>query len=290
MHVFSQLALSGIALGFVYGLIAMGMVLIFRAVGVVNFAQADFLMLGGFVSYGLNQQAGLPIGICFGIAALVMGIVGVVFQLCAYWPLRRAKDKTIVVSTLGTAMILREGARIIWGATPKAVDSFVEGSIHIGSTVLQWQYIVIIVTAMILMLGVYLLLEKTFIGNILQATAQDQRTASLMGISVIGAISVTFAISITITGLGGVLLAPIFFVTNTMGVMTGVKAFTAVIIGGFGNVPGAIIGGLIVGLTETFAGGYISTTYKDALIFVMLIFVLIVRPQGLFGEKISEKV
>lgn len=287
---FSQLALSGIALGFVYGLIAMGMVLIFRAVGVVNFAQADFLMLGGFVSYALNQQAGLPIGICFGIVALTMGIVGILFQLCAYWPLRKAKDKTVVVSTLGTAMILREGARIIWGATPKVVDPFIQGSLHIGSTILQWQYIMIIVVALVLMLGVYLLLEKTFIGNILQATAQDQRTASLMGISVITAISVTFAISVMMTGLGGVLLAPIFSVTNTMGITTGVKAFTAVIIGGFGSVPGAVIGGIIVGLTETFAGGYISTTYKDALIFVMLIIVLIVKPQGLFGEKISEKV
>lgn len=287
---FSQLALSGIALGFVYGLIAMGMVLIFRAVGVVNFAQADFLMLGGFISFALNQEAGLPIGISFGIVALVMAIVGVLFQLCAYWPLRKAKDKTVVVSTLGTAMILREGARIIWGATPKVVDPFIEGSLHVGSTVLQWQYIVIIIVALILMLGVYFLLEKTFVGNILQATAQDQRTASLMGISVITAISVTFAISVTMTGLGGVLLAPIFSVTNTMGITTGVKAFTAVIIGGFGSVQGAIIGGIIVGLTETFAGGYISTTYKDALIFVMLIVVLIVKPQGLFGEKISEKV
>lgn len=285
-----QLLVSGIALGVVYGLIAMGMVLIFRAVGVVNFAQGDFLMLGGFVAFVLNQQAGLPIGVCFGITALIMGVCGVLFQFAAYWPLRKAKDKTIVVSTLGAAIVLREACRLIWGATPKTVDAFVDGAVKVGSAVLQWQYIVIIAVAACLMLLIYLLLEKTFIGNILQATAQDQRTASLMGISVVTAISVTFAISIMITGLGGLLLAPLFVVTTTMGVTTGVKAFTAVIIGGFGSVPGAIIGGLIVGLTETFAGGYISTTYKDALVFVVLIFVLIVRPQGLFGEKISEKV
>lgn len=286
----SQLLVSGIALGVVYGLIAMGMVLIFRAVGVVNFAQGDFLMLGGFVAFALNQKAGLPIGVCFGITALIMGVAGVLFQFAAYWPLRGAKDKTIVVSTLGAAIVLREACRLIWGATPKTVDAFIDGSIKVGSATLPWQYIVIIAVAACLMLLVYLLLEKTFIGNILQATAQDQRAASLMGISVVTAISVTFAISIVITGLGGLLLAPLFVVTTTMGVTTGVKAFTAVIIGGFGSVPGAIIGGLIVGLTETLAGGYISTTYKDALVFVVLIIVLIVRPQGLFGEKISEKV
>ena len=285
-----QLAVSGIALGVVYGLIAMGMVLIFRAVGVVNFAQGDFLMLGGFVAFALNQQAGMPIGVCFGLTALLMGIIGILFQFATYWPLRKAKEKTVIVSTLGAAIALREGCRLIWGATPQTIDSFVSGTVELGSAVLQWQYIVIIGIAAVLMLAVYLLLEKTFIGNILQATAQDQRTASLMGISVVLAISVTFAISILITGLGGLLLAPVFFVTTTMGVSTGVKAFTAVIIGGFGSVQGAIIGGLIVGLTETFAGGYISTTYKDALIFVVLIVVLIVRPQGLFGEKISEKV
>lgn len=285
-----QLAVSGVALGVVYGLIAMGMVLIFRAVGVVNFAQGDFLMLGGFIAFMLNQQVGVPIPLCLGLSALFMGLIGVVFQFCTYWPLRKAKDKTVVVSTLGAAIAMRELCRLIWGATPKSVDAFIDGSVKIGDAVLQWQYIIIVVIAAVLMLMVYMLLEKTFVGNILQATAQDQRTASLMGISVVTAISVTFAISILITGVGGLLLAPIFFVTTTMGVTTGVKAFTAVIIGGFGSVQGAIIGGLIVGLTETFAGGYISTTYKDAIIFVVLILVLIIRPQGLLGEKISEKV
>lgn len=285
-----QLSLSGFSLGIVYGLIAMGMVLIFRAVGVVNFAQGDFMMLGGFIAFALNQQAGLPMGLCFGITALFMGLVGIAFQFITYWPLRKAMDKTVVVSTLGAAIALREFCRLIWGPAPLAVDPFVKGTAKIGTAVIQWQYIIIIGISAVLMTLVFLLLERTLVGNILQATAQDQRTASLMGIPVIIAVAATFSISILITGLGGLLLAPVFFVTTNMGVLTGVKAFTAVIIGGFGSVQGAIIGGLIVGLTEAFAGAYISTTYRDAIVFVVLIVTLIIRPQGIFGEKTAEKV
>jgi len=285
-----QLLLTGIALGVVYGLIAMGMVLIFRAVGVVNFAQGDFMMLGGFVSFMLNQQAGLSMGLSFGVAALLMGMIGVFFQFVTYWPLRKSSDKAVVVSTLGAAIALREICRLIWGPAPLRVDPFIPGVVNLGSAMLQWQYIVIIIISAVLMFTIYMLLERTLLGNILQATAQDQQTASFMGIPIIVTIAITFCISIMISGLGGLLLAPLFFVTTSMGILTGVKAFTAVIIGGFGSVHGAIIGGLIVGLTETLGGTFVSTTYKDAFVFIVLILTLLVRPQGIFGEKIAEKV
>ena len=208
----------------------------------------------------------------------------------SYWPLRTAQARAIIVSAMGASIVFKEGARLIWGSIPVTVDKVAEGSAELpGNTVVLWQNIAIIIIAALIMLLVYILLEKTFIGHIMQATAQDQYMASLSGIPVILSISLTFALSAMITEIGGGLLAPIFFLNNTMGATSGAKAFAAIVIGGFGSVQGAIIGGLIVGLVEAFGGAYISTTYQMVLIYVVLVAVLMFRPQGIFGQKIQEK-
>lgn len=284
-----QLLVSGVALGIVYGLVAMGMVLIFRTVGVMNFAQGNFLMFSGYVCYQFNQKLGLPMAISMFITIIVMGIMGILFQKVAYWPLRNAPSKAIVVSTMGAAFVLQEGARIIWGAVPLSMDRLIPGSVKLGSSVLQGQYIAIIIVSAVLMVFIYFLLEKTRIGSIMQATAQDQYMASLVGISVKKSVALTFFLSIAIAGIAGTLMTPIFFITTGVGTTSSVKAFAAIVIGGFGSIPGAIIGGIIVGLVEAFGGTYISSTYQLALIYVVLILVLIFRPQGLFGGKIQEK-
>lgn len=285
-----QLLMSGISMGVIYGLIAMGMVLIFRAVGVMNFAQGEFLMFGGYLCYTFNQIFGLNIVLSLFLSALAMGVVGVLFMRVSYWPLRDAQVRAIIVSAMGASIVLKEGARLIWGSIPVSVDKVAEGTSTLsGGAVLQWQNVAIIAISAVLMLMVYVLLEKTFIGNIMQATAQDQYMASLVGIPVILSISLTFALSAIITGIGGGLLAPLFFLNNTMGATSGAKAFAAIVIGGFGSVQGAVIGGLIVGLVEAFGGAYISTTYQLVLIYVVLVLVLMVRPQGIFGGKIQEK-
>lgn len=285
-----QLLIAGISMGIVYGLIAMGMVLIFRAVGVMNFAQGEFLMVGGYLCYTFNELIGLPISISLVIATLLMGVVGIIFMRLSYWPLRSAQPRAIIVSAMGASIVFKEGARLIWGSIPVSVDKVAEGTMTISSgTVIPLQYVAIIIISVVLMVGVYTLLEKTFIGNIMQATAQDQYMASLTGIPVILSISLTFALSAILTGIGGGLLAPMFFLSNVMGAASGAKAFAAIVIGGFGSVQGAVIGGLIVGLVEAFGGAYISTTYQLVLIYVVLILVLMVRPQGIFGTKIQEK-
>lgn len=284
-----QLLVSGIAVGVVYGLIAMGMVLIFRTVGIMNFAQGDFLMFGGYFAYTFNRILGLNIGVSLLLSALCMGAIGVVFMRTSYWALRGAQAKAIIVSAMGASIVLREGSRLIWGAIPLTLDHVKEGSAKFLGATIQWQYVVIIVIALLLMLLVYFILEKTFIGNIMQATAQDQYMSSLVGIPVAVSIGLTFALSAAITGICGGLLAPIFFLNNTMGTTAGSKAFAAIVIGGFGSVPGAIIGGLIVGLVEQFGGAYISSTYQLALIYIVLIVFLMFRPKGLFQEKIQEK-
>lgn len=284
-----QLLISGISMGVVYGLISMGMVLIFRSVGVMNFAQGEFLMMGGYFCYLFNRQLNLSIGVSILLGSVLMGVLGVVFMRTSYWPLRKAQTKAIIVSAMGASIVLKEGARLIWGSIPLTVDKVAEGTLHIGVAATQWQNIAIIVIAALLMVLVYILLEKTFIGHIMQATAQDQYMASLTGIPVILSIGMTFALSAIITGIGGTLLAPLFFLNNTMGVTSGAKAFAAIVIGGFGSVPGAIIGGLIVGLVESFGGAYISTTYQLVIIYVALVIMLMFRPQGIFGDKIQEK-
>jgi len=275
-------------MGIIYGLIAMGMVLIFRAVGIMNFAQGEFLMLGGYFAYTFSQL-GINIVLSIVLASLCMGVVGVLFMRSSYWPLRSAQAKAIVVSAMGASIVLKEGARLIWGALPLNLDRIVDGSVQIGTASIRWQFLVIIAIALVLMLLVYFLLEKTFIGNIMQATAQDQYMASLSGISVIVSIGMTFALSAMITGICGGLIAPIFFLTNTMGATSGAKAFAAIVIGGFGSIQGAFVGGLIVGLVEQFGGFYISSTYQLVIIYVVLIAFLMFKPNGLFGEKIGEK-
>ncbi|MDF2609241.1 MAG: branched-chain amino acid transporter permease [Lachnospiraceae bacterium] len=284
-----QLLISGTSMGFVYGLIAMGMVLIFRSVGIMNFAQGEFLMFGGYICYMFNRIFNIPIGLSLILSSLIMGVVGAIFMRTAYWPLRKAQSKAIIVSAMGASIVLKEGARIIWGSIPVSMDKVADGTAKVSTASIQWQYVAIIVIAAFLMALVYILLEKTFIGHIMQATAQDQYMASLIGIPVIVSIGLTFALSAMITGVGGGLLAPIFFLNNTMGMTSGAKAFAAIVIGGFGSVPGAIIGGLIVGLVEAFGGAYISTTYQLVLIYIVLVLVLMVRPQGIFGDRIQEK-
>lgn len=286
---FVQLLVSGIAVGVIYGLIAMGMVLIFRTVGIMNFAQGDFLMFGGYFAYTFNRVLKLNIVVSLILAALCMGVIGVIFMRTSYWALRKAPTKAIIVSAMGASIVLREGARHIWGAIPLTLDRVKEKFVTVFGAVIQWQYVAIIVIALLMMGLVYFLLEKTFVGNIMQATAQDQYMSSLVGIPVVVSIGMTFALSAVITGICGGLLAPIFFLNNTMGTTAGSKAFAAIVIGGFGSVPGAIIGGLIVGLVEQFGGAYISSTYQLALIYIVLIIFLMFRPQGLFQSKIQEK-
>jgi len=266
-----QLLVAGVSMGIIYGLIAIGMVLIFRSVGVMNFAQGEFLMFGGYFCYTFNKILNLPIVLSLVLASLSMGVVGILFMRSSYWPLRSAQAKAIIVSAMGASIVFKEGARLIWGSIPVTMDRVIQGTAHLGQATIQWQNVAIIAISAIIMALVYMLLEKTFVGNIMQATAQDQYMASLTGVPVI------------------VSMAPIFFLNNTMGATAGAKAFAAIVIGGFGSVPGAVLGGLIVGLVEAFGGAYISSTYQLVLIYVVLIAVLMFRPQGIFGEKIQEK-
>lgn len=288
---FLQLTISGLAMGSIYALVALGFALIYKALNVVNFAQGDFVMIGAYVFLTFADRLHFPYLLSILIACAIMTVFAYVFQRIAYTPLQNRHFLTIIVSTVGISIALRNAAQVIWSPEPTAVTPALKtqyltlGSVHVDS-----QNVVIIVSTLVLVVLLYLFLEKTRTGRQMRATAQNRTAAYLMGIRVNRMTSLTFVLSTILATFGGILLAPVFFATPTMGATVGLKAFAATVVGGFGSVPGAIIGGLFLGLVEIYGAAYISSMYRDAFGFIVLILVLIIRPQGLFGEAVSEKV
>ncbi len=285
-----QMLAAGLAMGSIYALVALGFVLIFNAVGVVNFAQGEFVMVPAFVAVALIEVLKLPYALIYLITVLFMGLFGIVFQRIAYYPLRNRTFLPVVISTIGVSIFLKNGAQITFGAEPRLMPRPTPPDVlNLGGVFIDPQYIVIIAVTAILLVFQYYFFEKTSLGKRMQATAQDKDMARLLGIRVANMIVITFIYSSILGAVAGILVGPVFYVTKEMGAMLGLKAFCSTIVGGFGSVPGAILGGLFLGVIEVFASFYISSAYRDAFAFIILILVLLFRPQGFFGEKIAEK-
>jgi branched-chain amino acid transport system permease protein len=286
-----QLLINGLAIGSIYALVAMGIVLTYNAALVVNFAQGEMVMLGGFFAVTFLSLLKLPLALGLLLLLLAMGIFGYLFQRVTYYPLRHRHFLNFVVSTIGASILLKNLAKIVWGAEPL----FLSRGIHaqtisvLGVNIVPYNLVILAVTGAALG-AQHLLFAKTALGIQLRAVAQDKRTASLMGIKVNRMIAITFILSALLSALAGLLLGPIFFVTTEMSAQVSLKAFCATIVGGFGSIPGAILGGLFLGVAELFSASYISASYKDAVAFVILILVLWLKPTGFLGEKISERV
>ena len=289
-----QLAFAGLAIGSVYVLVALGFVMIFRATNVVNFAQGEFSMLGAYFLVALWQGLRLNYFAAIVLALLMMACMGVVFEITVYYPLRNRTFLPVIIATIGASILFQNGALAVFGPSPEKVRPVVEtvngvGGITVGGVFFDYQYVIIVAVAVLLVGLQYLFFEYTLLGKKMQATSQDKDMARLLGIPVVYMIALTFIYSSLLGGLSGILVAPIFFVTHKMGATLGLKAFAATICGGFGDVRGAILGGLSLGVIESFGSAYISAIYKDAFAFLVLIVILLVRPQGIFGEKVSEK-
>lgn len=283
-----QLLVVGIAMGMIYALMAMGLILIVKAVGAMNFAHGELFMMGAYIGYMLtiNLQLTSPWAFLVGIA-LFMGL-GAIFMFTSYWPLRNTEwSVCIIISTMGISMALKEFVRLVWGANPLRMDLIIPGSVDFAGAHLEKQYLLIIVVSIVLISLVYILFEHMRVGRIMQAAAQKRRTAELLGVPTILTILFTFMISITLSGIGGWLAAPLFFISQSLGSFS-LKAFAGIVVGGFGSIKGAVVGSLIVGILESYSI-LITSTYKDAIVFLLLIVVLAFRPQGLFGTKIEEK-
>jgi branched-chain amino acid transport system permease protein len=285
-----QLLATGLAMGSIYALVALGFVLIFNAVNVVNFAQGEFVMVPAFVAVWLMTALKLPFPVAYLVILIFMGVFGIVFQRLAYYPLRNRTFLPVIISTIGVSIFLKNAAQLVFGAEPLLMARPTSADVlNLAGVFIDPQHVVIIVVTLIMLVFQYVFFEKTSLGKKMQATAQDKEMARLLGIRVSKMIVITFVYSSILGGVAGILIGPIFYVSKEMGAMLGLKAFCSTIVGGFGSVPGAILGGLFLGVVEVLSAYYISSAYRDAFAFIILILVLLFRPQGFFGEKVAEK-
>lgn len=289
------LLLNGVAMGMVYALLAMGIILLIRAIGVLNFAQGDFLMLGAYITHALVIDVRLPLYAMIPVALLSFAGVGLLFMLFIYLPLRNASYMaSITIATIGMSIVLKELVTIIWGSypmpmNPLLMDEATGGGmlLRIGSVSLQWQLILTTGVGLIAILAVFILFEKLYAGRMMEAAAQDGYAAELMGIPTLVTVAASYIISIVLAGTAGYMISPMMTVSVTLGRLQ-LRAFAGVIIGGMGNIKGAVIGALLVGILEAFSSVWFLE-YKDAFVFLILLAFLIFRPQGIFGEKIGDK-
>lgn len=283
-----QLLLIGISMGMIYALMAMGLILIVKAVGVLNFAHGELFMFGAYITYMLTVQMGLPLLALVFVAVGIFLIFGALFMASVYWPLRNAEwSVCVTISTLGASMALKETVRLVWSPFPMKMPALMPGALKIGNAQLDYQYLIIIAVSVILIAFVFTLFEKMRIGRVMQAAAQNRYAAELMGIPVIVTIVATYMISTLLSGIGGWLAAPLFLVSQSLGSFS-LKAFAGIVVGGFGSIKGAVVGSILIGIVESYSI-LVTSTYKDAVVFLVLIAVLLARPQGIFGEKIAEK-
>jgi branched-chain amino acid transport system permease protein len=285
-----QLLFQGIAIGSVYALVALGFVLIFRATNVVNFAQGEFSMVAAFLMVVCAVDLGWPYWMSFLIALAGMAVLGAVFNLGVYYPLRHRTYLPVIISTIGASILMTNSTLAIYGPQPQVLPGWFETpGFQVGGVYLDSQYLLIIAVTAGLVAFQYWFFEHTLLGKKLQATSQDKEMAGLLGIPVSAMIMITFVYSALLGGIAGILVAPILFVSVQMGGAIALKAFAATIIGGFGDVAGAIIGGLSLGIIETFGAAYVSVPYKDGFAFLVLVLFLVFRPRGIFGERVTEK-
>lgn len=287
--------LYGVSMGMVYALMAMGVIMLIRAIGVLNFAQGDFLMIGAYITFALIVDLQLPLWAMIPIALVSFALIALIFMFCVYWPLRQASyPAAIIIATMGASVVMKETAMLIWGSVPLRMPALLQNPetgggllLSIGGVNLQWQMILTAVIGILAIALVNFVFERLYVGKMMQAASQDKFAAELIGIPTVITIAATYVVSIGITCIGGFMVAPTFTVTVTLGGLL-LRSFAGVVIGGLGNIKGAIIGSLIVGIIEAFSSVRFST-YKDAVIFLVLLVFLIIRPQGIFGEKIKDK-
>ena len=280
-----QYLLNGLPIGAVYALVALSYSLIYACAGVLNWSQGDMVMLGAYLAYTLVRRAGMGFVPSMVSSMVLVAVVGALVERGVLRSLRRrgAPPINVVIGTLGVAIVLRNLALIVWGPDAQPFPSPVgSGTILVGSLPLVPQDLVVVAVGLILM-------RFTKEGKALRAVAQDRMAAALMGIDVARSDSVAFAASAALGAAAGVLIAPLFFITFNMGGGIGLKGFVAAVVGGLGNVPGAIAGGFILGLTEALAGGKISSGYRDAISFAVLILVLWLRPSGLLSRPSRQR-
>jgi len=290
MITLAQLALNALSLGAAYALVALGFVLILNATGAVNFAQGDLVMAGGYLTAWFVVLLPLPGLVLLPMAMVATALLGLAALALAYFPLMRRPPSTVFVSTIAIGLILQNGAVRLFGPEPRVTPPVLGGGeVHWAGLTLSRQSIALIVVAAVLILGQRWLLARTRLGRQMRATAEDRTMAAALGIRVHAMIALTFALAAALAGAGGMLLGNQFFVTSTEGSALILKAYIAVVIGGWGSLEGAVAGALLVATFETIVAALVSYTAAIALLYGALVAILLLRPEGLFGEAAGRR-
>ena len=286
--------INGISLGSIYAIIALGYTMVYGIAKMLNFAHGDVIMVGGYMCFCATVYLGWPSIAGVALAVVVCTLLGVVIERLAYKPLRQAPALAVLITAIGVSYFLQNAALLIWGSSTKSFTSVVGGSpisLFDGQLTIAPVTIVTVVICVVIMVALTLFTNKSKAGTAMRAVSEDKGAAQLMGINVNTTISLTFAIGSGLAAIAGVLLCSAYpTLMPTTGSMPGIKAFTAAVFGGIGSIPGAFVGGILLGIIEIFAGAYISTQLSNAIVFAVLIIVLLVKPDGLLGKHISEKV
>lgn len=305
MSDFAQHLINGVAAGTIYALVALGYTMVYGVLKLINFAHGDVYMVGAYIGYFVIQWFGGPtslsipvplmVAIAFLIAGLGCGVLGVGIERFAYRPLRDAPRIAPLITALGVSFILENSVLLLFGGFTKSynTESFISptAGIHIDGAVIDPVQITIFVVSIAMMYGLMRLVDRTTLGKSMRAVASDREAAEMLGINVDRVISYTFFIGSAMAGVAGVMSGLAFNqISATLGFLAGLKAFTAAVVGGIGSIPGAMIGGLFIGLCESFASSYISTKYTDLIVFGILIVTMLVRPTGIFGQPALQKV
>lgn len=284
---------SGISLGSVYAIIALGYTMVYGISKMLNFAHGDVIMVGGYVSLCAMTYLGVPSIVAILLAMVVCTVLGVLIEGLAYKPLRSAPSLAVLITAIGVSYLLQNSALLIWGANSKSYSSVVVGTLKLFNNSLAIPYVSLVTVAacIIIMIGLTWFTSSTKMGKAMRACSEDKAAAQLMGINVNRTISLTFAIGSALAAIAGVLLCSFnSSLMPTTGSMPGIKAFTAAVFGGIGSIPGAFLGGILLGIIESMAKAYISTQLANSIVFAVLIVVLLVRPAGLMGKYVPEKV
>ena len=286
--------INGISLGSVYAIIALGYTMVYGIAKMLNFAHGDVIMVGGYLCFCAVQYLGLPPLVGTLLAVVGCTALGIAVERLAYKPLRQAPSLAVLITAIGVSYFLQNSALLIWGADPKAFPSVVSlpsVTLFNGQLTINSITIVTVLTATLVMVGLTLFTTRTKMGKAMRACSEDKGAAQLMGINVDGTISMVFAIGSGLAAIAGVLLCSAYpTLMPTTGSMPGIKAFTAAVFGGIGSIPGAALGGILLGIIEIMSKTYISTQLADAIVFGVLIVVLLIKPAGLLGTYVPEKV
>ena len=289
---FIQTIISGLSLGSIYALMALGYTMVYGIAKMLNFAHGDIIMVGAYTVIVSVMTANVPAVFAVLISLAVCGILGVTIEFLAYRPLRKAPPLAVLITAIGVSYFLQNLALLIFGSEQKAFPEIINfPGFSVGGVVIDGITIITLIVTAAIMIALTLFINKTKLGKAMRAVSEDKEAAGLMGISVNRTITLTFAIGSVLAAFASIFYGAAYvYLRPTTGAMPGIKAFTAAVFGGIGSIPGAMLGGIMLGLIEQLSKFYISSLWSDAIVFAVLVIVLVVRPTGLLGKKISEKV